>query len=97
MTAAALPAGPVYLTLPREVLSAPSEPHVVEAKPLAPTTRAAHDPDAIRRLAALIDAAESPLLVTSASGRDPTTVQPLPTPATSVVANAWHHCLTRRV
>ncbi|MBJ7483774.1 hypothetical protein [Brevundimonas sp.] len=77
MTAAALPAGPVYLTLPREVLSAPSEPHVVEAKPLAPTTRAAHDPDAIRRLAALIDAAECPLLVTSASGRDPTTVQPL--------------------
>ncbi len=77
MTAQAAPAGPVYLTLPREVLSAPSEPHTVEGKPLAPTTRAAPDPDAIRKLAEMIDAARCPVLVTSASGRDPTTVEPL--------------------
>lgn len=77
MTAEAAPAGPVYLTLPREVLSAPSEPHVVEARPLVPTSRAAPDPDAVRRLAEMIDAAECPLLVTSASGRDPATVAPL--------------------
>lgn len=77
MTAKAAPAGPVYLTLPREVLSAPSEPHVVEARPLASTTRAAPDPDAVRRLAQMIDAAKCPLLVTSASGRDPDTVKPL--------------------
>jgi acetolactate synthase-1/2/3 large subunit len=77
MIATAAPAGPVYLTLPREVLSAPSEPHAVQAKPLAPTSRPAPDPDAIRALAELIDAAKCPLLVTSASGRDPATVQPL--------------------
>lgn len=77
MIATAAPAGPVYLTLPREVLSAPSEPHTVQAKPLAPTSRPAPDPDAIRQLAELIDAAKCPLLVTSASGRDPATVQPL--------------------
>jgi acetolactate synthase-1/2/3 large subunit len=77
MTAVAAPAGPVYLTLPREVLSAPSEPHSVKARPLAPTSRAAPDPDAIQKLAELIDAAKCPLLVTSASGRDPATVQPL--------------------
>ena len=77
MIATAAPAGPVYLTLPREVLSAPSEPHPVQAKPLAPTSRPAPDPDAIRQLAELIDAAKGPLLVTSASGRDPATVQPL--------------------
>jgi len=77
MIATAAPAGPVYLTLPREVLSAPSEPHTVQARPLAPTSRPAPDPDAIRQLAELIDAAKCPLLVTSASGRDPATVQPL--------------------
>ncbi|WP_428149790.1 thiamine pyrophosphate-requiring protein [Brevundimonas sp.] len=77
MTAQAAPAGPVYLTLPREVLSAPSEPHTVEARPLAPTTRAAPDPGAVRKLAELIEAARCPLLVTSASGRDPETVAPL--------------------
>lgn len=77
MIATAAPAGPVYLTLPREVLSAPSEPHAVQARPLAPTSRPAPDPDAIRQLAELIDAAKCPLLVTSASGRDPATVQPL--------------------
>lgn len=77
MTAAAAPAGPVYLTLPREVLSAPSEPHTVKAKPLAPTSRAAPDPNAVRQLAELIDAAKCPLLLTSASGRDPATVGPL--------------------
>ncbi|MDI1326218.1 MAG: thiamine pyrophosphate-requiring protein [Brevundimonas sp.] len=77
MTAQAAPAGPVYLTLPREVLSAQSEPHTVEAKPLAPTSRAAPDPEAIRKLAEMIDAAKCPLLVTSASGRDPETVAPL--------------------
>lgn len=77
MTAVAAPAGPVYLTLPREVLSAPSEPHTVKARPLAPTSRAAPDPDAIQKLAELIDTAKCPLLVTSASGRDPATVQPL--------------------
>lgn len=77
MTAQAAPAGPVYLTLPREVLSAQSEPHAVEAKPLAPTSRAAPDPEAIRKLAEMIDAAKCPLLVTSASGRDPETVAPL--------------------
>ncbi len=77
MTAQAAPAGPVYLTLPREVLSAASEPHTVNAKPLASTSRAAPDPEAIRRLTAMIDAAECPLLLTSASGRDPKTVGPL--------------------
>jgi acetolactate synthase-1/2/3 large subunit len=77
MTAQAAPAGPVYLTLPREVLSAPSEPHAVQARPLAPTSRAAPDPDAVRRLAGMIDASACPLLVTSASGRDPETVTPL--------------------
>jgi len=77
MTAQAAPAGPVYLTLPREVLSAPCEPHAVLGKPLAPTSRAAPAPDAVRKLAELIAAAKCPLLVTSASGRDPATVAPL--------------------
>lgn len=77
MTAAAAPAGPVYLTLPREVLSAQSEPHTVQAAPIAPVSRAAPDPEAVRKLAEMIEAAKCPLIVTSGSGRDPATVAPL--------------------
>jgi len=74
MTAQAAPAGPVYLTLPREVLSEASPSRTVEAKALAPTSRAAPDPQAIDRLAELIAGARCPILVTSGSGRDPATV-----------------------
>lgn len=75
--AAALPAGPVYLTLPREVLAAP--PTITNINPSAPTipSSAAPDPASVTRLAAMIAAAKCPVLVTSASGRDPSTVEPL--------------------
>ncbi|UAJ12565.1 thiamine pyrophosphate-requiring protein [Polymorphobacter megasporae] len=75
--AAALPAGPVYLTLPREVLAAPLEaPSGATRMPTIPAA-AAPDPASIARLAAMIAAAACPILVTSASGRDPATVAPL--------------------
>jgi acetolactate synthase-1/2/3 large subunit len=63
------PTGPVYLTLPREVLasafsSAPAEePQLVPASPPAP------DPDALDQVARLLGAAKSPLLITANGGR----------------------------
>lgn len=75
--AQAAPAGPVYLTLPREVLAEqiPPAPVVTTALP-TPSTPAAAPAD-IAALAELIAASSCPIIVTSASGRDPSTVAPL--------------------
>lgn len=73
----AAPAGPVYLTLPREVLAEPTEPAPVTSRPVQTPLAPAPDPATIAALAAMIAAARCPVLVTSASGRDPATVAPL--------------------
>ena len=66
------PMGPVYLSLPREVLSqtmaeftytTPSRQHA--AAPAFPNG------DAVEELAALLADAENPLIITSSAGRDP--------------------------
>lgn len=75
--ARALPAGPVYLTLPREVLAEEIEATSVNGRPQEASAAPAPDPDSVARLASLIEEARCPVLVTSASGRDPSTVAPL--------------------
>jgi acetolactate synthase-1/2/3 large subunit len=70
------PPGPVYLTLPREILGA----KVAERAPapLPAATSAAHaDPAALARMADILLAAESPLIVTSDAGRNPAAVAAL--------------------
>jgi len=63
------PAGPVYLTLPREVLAAPAAAQPERAEPAAPT--AAHpDPAAVSELAGLLAEARFPLVVTGDAGAD---------------------------
>jgi acetolactate synthase-1/2/3 large subunit len=63
------PRGPVYLSLPREVLASP---HKDSVTPLPPTELATPQPSArhIDTLAGWIAAAEFPLIVTSNLGRD---------------------------
>jgi acetolactate synthase-1/2/3 large subunit len=73
----AAPAGPVYLTLPREVLSEPTAPGAVSAVPATVPYPPAPDQRAVALLAHMIAAARCPVLVTSASGRDAATVAPL--------------------
>ncbi|MFL6799962.1 MAG: thiamine pyrophosphate-requiring protein [Xanthobacteraceae bacterium] len=71
------PRGPVYLTLPREVLSAPAgKPRRSNVRPLG---FAAPEPahGAIDEVAALIASAEFPLIVTSSVGRVPAAVSAL--------------------
>src|SRR5262245_12854137 len=68
------PRGPVYLTLPREVLAAPgTKPRRDTVRPLGAV---APEPSraAIEEAAHLIAAAEFPLIVTSSSGRVPAAV-----------------------
>lgn len=73
----AAPAGPVYLTLPREVLAEATAPAEVVGAPAVVPRPPAPDPSGIATLAEMIAAARCPILVTSASGRDPAAVAPL--------------------
>ncbi len=70
------PRGPVYLSLPREVLAAPAAAAVTEATLPAAVAPAA-DAAAIDAAAAILAAAERPLIITASSGRDPAAVEPL--------------------
>jgi acetolactate synthase-1/2/3 large subunit len=64
------PAGPVYLTLPREVLAAPFGAAALSAAPLqAAATPPAADPEALEQAARLLTRAERPLLITANGGR----------------------------
>jgi len=62
------PTGPVYLSIPREVLAAPATPSDAPLR-AQPATIAYPDPAALRAAAELLAAAENPLIVTSAVGR----------------------------
>src|SRR5439155_10739720 len=77
--AAMEPKGPVYLTLPREVLArAAAEGASIERErlPLLPTPPRA-DSRAVDFLAERLASATMPVIVASASGADPDTVEPL--------------------
>lgn len=85
------PQGPVYLSMPREVLYLKTDdtdfPTVAElgvARPAAPT------PEAIREIAARLIAAENPVVITAA-GRNPRTV-PLLVALCEAVGAAVHQC-----
>ena len=72
------PAGPVYLTLPREVLGRRIEEFSYGDKPrMAPVTDRVPAPEFIEQAAKIMASAKSPMLITRASGRDPEAVAPL--------------------
>ena len=66
------PQGPVYLTLPREVLAAPLSGGFQRGRPQRhnPPVPPHPDADAIKRAAGLIAAAENPLIITTDLGRN---------------------------
>ena len=78
------PRGPVYMTLPREVLASGAGEHELHppAWRAAPAA-SAPDPAAIREAAEWLAAAENPLLITASYGRNPADV-----PALSGLAEA---------
>ena len=63
------PQGPVYLTLPREVLAAATTAPSGERPLMVSATPPLADPDAVEKVAKLIAAAERPLLITANGGR----------------------------
>src|SRR5207247_2767058 len=71
--AATEPRGPVYLSLPREVIEAPAcEPEQPSSSRIAAASPAAPDASAIADAARMLAQATYPLIVTANAGRDPT-------------------------
>jgi acetolactate synthase-1/2/3 large subunit len=72
------PGGPVYLTLPREVLATPLERFTFRNKPRQiPSAPLAADPVAIAEAARMLAKAKNPLIITSTLGRKPSAVAAL--------------------
>ena len=72
------PAGPVYLSLPREILAEGLESFAYEAQPrLNKSEDRIPSPEAIAQVAALLAKAKNPIVVTRAVGKDTRAVQPL--------------------
>jgi acetolactate synthase-1/2/3 large subunit len=71
--ACAVPAGPVYLTLPREVLARDADGYTLPVMP-APASEPHPDPVALRKLASALMQAELPVIVCTGSGAYPSTV-----------------------
>jgi acetolactate synthase I/II/III large subunit len=69
--AQAAPAGPVYLTLPREVLAEEIAPNALARSETAVPRAPAPNPLDVERLAQLVAAAELPIIITSGSGAVP--------------------------
>jgi acetolactate synthase I/II/III large subunit len=68
--AASDPAGPTYLTLPREVLMTPATDVAIPTREQTPPARlGAGDPDALRDVAARLVRSERPLLLPATTGR----------------------------
>lgn len=65
------PSGPVYLTLPREVLARGLPDVEFRDNVVAPATPPSPLPAAMSELADCLDRAEFPVIVTSSTGRDP--------------------------
>ena len=92
------PRGPVYLTLPREVLAESQTEFTISSPPRRHTgDRLYPNPQAIETAAALLAAAQNPLMITTSSGRNPETVKHLVNLAESfaiptVVFNPRYHC-----
>ena len=69
--AASEPRGPVYLSLPREVIAAPCAVEHPSPSRLNPAAPAAPDPAAVAEAARILGQARRPLIVTANAGRDP--------------------------
>jgi acetolactate synthase-1/2/3 large subunit len=63
------PQGPVYVTLPREVLASSFSREFSSNSTIAPASPPAADPDALEEVAKVLGRAERPLLITANGGR----------------------------
>lgn len=69
------PQGPVYVTLPREILASPFTGSLSEKTSISAASAPAADPRALDEAAKLLAAAQHPLLITANGGRTPESAQ----------------------
>ncbi len=76
--AMAEPKGPVYLTLPREVLAEPQREFTMTSPPRRhPGDRLYPDPRSVEKAAEILAAARNPLIITTSAGINPENVEAL--------------------
>ena len=93
--AVSAPAGPVYLTLPREVLAERmTEIEYFEPPRLQPPAARVADPTAVAEAARRLAAARQPLAIVKSSGRDPGAVAPLVALAEAAAMPVFEHYST---
>jgi acetolactate synthase I/II/III large subunit len=63
------PQGPVYVTLPREILAAPFSTAISANRTIVPASAPAADPEMLEEAAKLLGSAQHPLLITANGGR----------------------------
>ena len=71
------PQGPVYMTLPREILASPFNSSFSSTTTIAPASPAAPDLETLEEAAKLLGRAEKPLIITSSAGRTADNVRAL--------------------
>jgi acetolactate synthase-1/2/3 large subunit len=71
------PAGPVYLTGPREVMEEPLEPYLADPADYSPVAAGALTAEVTREIATALAEATHPLIITSYLGRNPDAVAAL--------------------
>jgi acetolactate synthase I/II/III large subunit len=85
------PQGPVYVTLPREVLASSFPGTFSATSTIAPATPPAADPDALEEAARLLGAAQHPLLITANGGRTVETSRAIEQLATALGVAVVHY------
>ena len=86
------PQGPVYVTLPREVLASDSSNQKYSDKStIAPASPPAANPEALEEAAKLLSAAHSPLLITANGGRNAETSQAIEQLAHAMAVPVIHY------
>jgi acetolactate synthase-1/2/3 large subunit len=85
------PQGPVYVTLPREILASPFAQDFSAGSTIAPATPPAADPEALEEAARLLGAARHPLLITASGGRTPDTARALEQLAHNLAVPVVHY------
>jgi len=85
------PQGPVYVTLPREVLASDFSTPYSEKATIAPATPPAADPEALEEAAKLLSAARSPLLITANGGRNAETSRAIEQLAQAMAVPVIHY------
>jgi acetolactate synthase-1/2/3 large subunit len=89
------PAGPVYLTLPREVLAERlSELEYFDPPRQVAASAQVADPAAVAEAARILAAARNPIAIVKAAGRDPLSVAPLVALAEALGMPVFEHATT---